>query len=206
MKISCSFLSIQEPIKENIQKLVKTDIDYLHLDIMDGIFVPNKTWNVEDLNFLSGRKPLDIHLMVNDIYSYINQFQLLKPEFITFHYEASHDIMKVVTYLKKLNIKVGLSIKPDTAVDKIIPFLPYLDLVLVMSVNPGSGGQEFIEESVFKINALYNYRKENNLSYLISVDGGINDKTISKVKNADIVVVGSYITSGNYEERIKSLK
>ena len=203
MKISASFLSIKDNLKENINLLTNCDIDYLHLDIMDGKFVPNQTWSIYDIkNVINYDKPLDVHLMVNDVYKYIDEYQILKPEFITFHYEISLDILDIINYIKKYNIKVGLSIKPSTKIEEIIPYLPYLDLVLVMSVEPGFGGQSFIMECIEKIKKL----KELKSNYLISVDGGINDQTISLVKDADIVVVGSYITSGNYLKNIEKLK
>ena len=203
MKISASFLSIKDNLKENIDLLTKCDIDYLHLDIMDGIFVKNKTWDISEIkNLINYNKPLDVHLMVKDVYKYVDEYQELNPEFITFHYEVDLDIMDIINYIKKYNIKVGLSIKPNTKVDEIIPYLPYLDLVLVMSVEPGEGGQKFIINSVDKIKKL----KELKGDYLIEVDGGINDSTISLVKDVDIAVIGSYITSGNYEEKIKNIK
>ena len=196
MKISASFLTIDNI--DNVNKLVKCDIDYLHLDIMDGIFVDNKNEVLEVPHI----KPLDIHLMVSDVYKYIDKYKTLNPLYITFHYETGVDILSVINYIKKFNIKVGLSIKPSTKVEEIIPYLPYLDLVLVMSVEPGKGGQSFIMNSIDKIKKL----KELKGDYVIEVDGGINDNTIKYVSDADIVVVGSYITSGNYEERIKNLK
>ncbi len=196
MKISASFLTIDNI--DNVNKLVDCDIDYLHLDIMDGIFVNNKN---EVIN-ITNKKPLDVHLMVNDVYKYIDIYKNLNPLFITFHYEAVTDVLEVINYIKKFNIKVGLSIKPSTKVEEIIPYLPYLDLVLVMSVEPGQGGQSFIMDTVDKIRKL----KELKGNYLIEVDGGINDNTINLINDADIIVVGSYITSGNYEERIKNLK
>ena len=203
MKISASFLSIKDNLKENIDLLTKCDIDYIHLDIMDGIFVKNKTWDISEIkNLINYNKPLDVHLMVSDVYKYVDEYKDLNPEFITFHYEVDLDIMDIINYIKKYNIKVGLSIKPNTKVDEIIPYLPYLDLILVMSVEPGEGGQKFIIDSVDKIKKL----KELKGDYLIEVDGGINDSTISLVKDVDIAVIGSYITSGNYEEKIKSIK
>ena len=196
MKISASFLTIDNI--DNVNKLVACDIDYLHLDIMDGVFVDNKNEVVSVTN----KKPLDIHLMVSDVYKYIDTYKKLNPLFITFHYEAVTDVLEAINYIKKFNIKVGLSIKPTTKVEEIIPYLPYLDLVLVMSVEPGYGGQSFIMDTVDKIKKL----KELKGNYLIEVDGGINDNTINLVSDADIVVVGSYITSGDYSERIKKLK
>ena len=203
MKISASFLSIKDNLKENISRLTKTDIDYLHLDIMDGSFVLNKTWDIEQIKgIINYNKPLDIHLMVDDVYKYIDQFQVLNPIYITFHYEINYDIMKVIEYIRQYGIKVGLSIKPETDVEKILPYLPYVDLVLVMSVDPGAGGQTFIASTIDKIKKL----KEIKGDFLIEVDGGINGDTIKLIKDVDVIVVGSYITNGNYEERIKNIK
>lgn len=205
MKIAASFLSIKDNLKENIDKLAKTSIDYLHLDIMDGKFVPNKTWNrLEIEEIISYEKPFDIHFMVEDVYSYVDEFASLKPEFMTFHYETN-DVMEKIMYIKNKGIKVGLSINPDTKIESITPYLPFLDLVLVMSVTPGLGGQKFIEDSISKIDFLNQIRTQYHYSYLIEVDGGINDITIKKVKNVDIAVVGSFITNGNYQENIKKL-
>ena len=203
MKISASFLSIKDNLKENIARLTQTDIDYLHLDIMDGSFVLNKTWDIEQIKgIINYNKPLDIHLMVDDVYKYIDQFQVLNPIYITFHYEINYDIMKVIEYIRQYGIKVGLSIKPETDVEKILPYLPYVDLVLVMSVDPGAGGQTFIASTIDKIKKL----KEIKGDFLIEVDGGINGDTIKLIKDVDVIVVGSYITNGDYEERIKNIK
>lgn len=207
MKLSVSILSIKENLKENIKKLCALKIDYLHLDIMDGKFVPNKTWTINELKPIlpMSSKRFDVHLMVNDLDKYINEYISINPFYITFHIEASCDIKKYINLVKKNNINVGISIKPDTNIDKIIPYLKYVDLVLVMSVNPGFGGQKFIEETSSRIDYLYEYRKENNLKYKIEVDGGVNNVTINKCNKADIVVVGSYITCNDYEESIKNL-
>ena len=207
MKIAASYLSIKDNLKENIDKLANCDIDYLHLDIMDGKFVENKTLEFEELKkVISNKKPLDVHLMVEDVKSYIDLYKALNPYFITFHYEINYDIMSLVMYLKENNIKVGLSINPDTLVESIIPYLPFIDMVLVMSVIPGKGGQKFIDESIQKINKLIELRDNYDYNYLIEVDGGINNETIDLVKNVDIAVIGSYITNGDYEQQIKNIK
>ena len=206
--ISASFLSIKDNIKDNINKLDKTSIDMLHVDIMDGKFVSNSTWVIDEVKYLLSdtKKSKDVHLMVNDVLKYIDDFKVLNPEYITFHYEAVNNHMDIINYIKSLNIKVGLSIKPNTSVDSILPYLDYLDLVLVMSVEPGRGGQSFIESSIDKINYLYELRKKNNYHYTIEVDGGINDETCEYCKNADILVIGSFITNGNYQEQIDKIK
>lgn len=206
--ISASFLDIKEPKCEEVTKLNNLDIDYLHLDVMDGIFVDNKTYSYEEfkdiLKFTT--KPKDIHLMVSDVKKYIDEFSKLKPEFITFHYEAVSEVSSVINYIKNLGIKVGMSIKPSTDISEISKYLDYIDLILVMSVEPGKGGQTFMEESVKKINQLYNLREKEGYKYLIEVDGGINNETIKKCENADIYVVGSYITKQDYIEALKKLR
>lgn len=206
--ISASFLAIKDNIKENINKLDKTSIDMLHVDIMDGIFVSNKTWNINEITDLleHTNKPKDVHLMVSDVKKYIDDFKELKPYIITFHYEAINNIMEMINYIKSFNINVGISIKPNTSIELIKPFLQYIDLVLVMSVEPGMGGQKFIYTSVDKINELYQLREENNYHYLIEVDGGINDITSKLCNKADILVIGSYITNGDYQTQINNIE
>lgn len=207
MKIAASYLSIKDNIEENIIKLTACDIDYLHVDVMDGIFVPSRTIPYEDLKtMINSNKPLDVHLMVKDVKEYIDLYKNLNPSFITFHYETNCDIMSLVMYLKEHNIGVGLAINPDTRVEAIMPYLPFIDMVLVMSVYPGKGGQEFIPTTLDKIKTLKDIKHNYKYSYLIEVDGGINIDTIASVKDVDISVIGSYITNGNYEERLKSIK
>lgn len=208
MKIAASFLDIKEPKCEEVTKLDNLNIDYLHLDVMDGIFVENKTYNYQEfcdiLKYTT--KPKDVHLMVSDVKKYIDEFSKFKPEFITFHYEAASEVNSVINYIKDLGIKAGMSIKPSTNISEIVKYLDCLDLVLVMSVEPGKGGQTFIEESINKIEQLYTLREKENYKYLIEVDGGINDETIKKCSSADICVVGSFITKQDYSEAIKKLR
>lgn len=208
MKISASFLSIKEDLKNNIKKLDNSNIDYLHLDIMDNIFVPNITWHIEEItNLLDDTKSKrDVHLMVKDVISYIDEYSKLNPEFITFHFEAATNVLDIINYIKNKNIKVGLSIKPNTKVEEIVKYLPFIDLVLVMSVEPGFGGQAFIPDSINKIEELYNIRAYNNYNYLIEVDGGINSSNIKDLDKCDIVVVGSFITNNSdYNKAISEL-
>ena len=209
MKISASFLSIKEDLKNNIKKLDNSNIDYLHLDIMDNIFVPNITWSFNEINeLLEGTNKLkDVHLMVKDVIKYIDDYSKLNPEFITFHLEAVDNVLEVINYIKSKNIKVGISIKPNTTVENLLEYLPLIDLVLIMSVEPGFGGQTFIESSLDKIEELYNIRENDSYNYLIEVDGGINSDNIKKLNKCDIAVVGSYITNNNdYNDAIDSLK
>ncbi|MBR3229554.1 MAG: ribulose-phosphate 3-epimerase [Bacilli bacterium] len=200
MKIAGSFLKIQEDI-DKIKELEKR-VDQIHFDIMDGIFTENKTI-IKEINI---EKDIDIHLMVLDIKSYVDKVLKYRPKYITFHLEATDNIIENIDYIKEKNIKVGIAINPETDIEKVYKYLDKIDLVLLMSVKPGKGGQKFIDITE-KLNKLYNYRKENNLSFIIEVDGGINNETIKKVKKADIVVCGSFITdSTNYEGQVKLLK
>ena len=209
MKISASFLSIKEDIKNKIQKLDDSNIDYIHLDIMDNIFVPNITFDFNEMNeLLKDTKHMkDVHLMVKDVKRYIDDYKTLNPEFITFHLEAVDNVKEIIDYIKSFNIKVGISIKPNTKVEELLEYLPLIDLVLIMSVEPGFGGQKFMENSIAKIEKLYDIRKENNYHYLIEIDGGINSDNVNFLNKADILVVGSYITNNdNYEEAINNLR
>lgn len=209
MKISASFLSIKDNLKNSIVKLDHSAIDYLHLDIMDNKFVPNITWSFDEIKELldETNKPKDVHLMVEDVIKYVDLYSLLNPEYITFHLEAAENIRYTIEYIKSKKIKVGISIKPNTSVDELLEYLGDIDLVLVMSVEPGFGGQKFIDNSIQKVNKLSSIRKQYNYNYLIEIDGGINDANIQKLDKTDIVVVGSYITnSDNYDEQISRLK
>ena len=202
--ISVSILGIKENKIKNYMKLDNTNCDYIHVDIMDNIFVPNSNEFTENYSF---NKPIDLHLMVEDVDSYIDKYKLLKPTYITFHIEVQQDINYLIKKIKNLNIKVGIAIKPNTDISKIIPYLDEIDLVLIMSVEPGFGGQQFIDNTTKKINEIYELRDLNNYNYIIEVDGGITDQTILKANNTDIKVVGSYITNNsNYQEIIDKIK
>lgn len=204
--LSISILGIKE--KKKIDILNKTKIDYIHLDIMDGKFVLNKTMESSDFKTLlsNNKKPLDIHLMVDDVINYIDVYKEFNPLYITFHLEAVKNPVRVIEYIKKNNIKVGISIKPNTDIDKLRPYLNLVDLVLVMSVEPGYGGQKFMESSIERINKLKEIKEEYDYNYLIEVDGGINNETCKLVNNANILVVGSYITNtDDYERQINKI-
>ena len=211
MKIAASFLSIKNGIKKNVERLDKTTIDYLHVDIMDGKFVPNKTWGFRQVKHILKKKttPKDIHLMVKDVKKYINKYKKIRPEIITFHYEATDEWFEMIRILKHEDIKAGMSIKPNTDISKIMPYLEYLDVVLVMSVEPGKGGQSFIPSSIKKIQELDKIRKEKNYQFAIEVDGGVNDSNFKLLEenNVDTVVVGSYLAKRRtFQKNIDSLR
>lgn len=211
MKVSTSILSIKSNLSDNIKILDKSGTDYIHLDIMDGNFVTNKTWDYSDIKDILKdiSTPVDVHLMVSNLDYYIDNFSKINPNNITFHLEATDNINKYINLIKEKNIKVGLAIKPNTDINLIIPYLEYLDLVLVMSVEPGAGGQKFIDSSCDKIKLLKEIKELYGYNYIIEVDGGINADTVKLVAIAgvDLVVSGSYITnSDDYKERIDTLK
>ena len=205
VKVSASLLSIRDKLKETTIEFNDLDIDYIHLDIMDGIFVPNKSFTYDEIKEIinNTKYPLDVHLMVSDIDSYIYDYIMLNTEFITFHYEALKDI-KTIQKIKSHGIKCGISIKPSTNVEEIFDLLPYIDLVLVMSVEPGKGGQEFMTMALDKIKKLKNKIEKDNLNVLISVDGGRNkNRAIECIESgADILVIGSALTNNDSKSEL----
>lgn len=217
IEVSTSILTVE---KENATKtfydLEVAGTDYYHIDIMDGKFVEKNTEEMmyEYSNIIKqiSNLPLDVHLMVEDIKGNIDRYIPLSPSIITFHYEACRDdeeVIKFINYIKEDNIKPAISIKPGTSIDKIKKFLPMLHMVLIMTVEPGKGGQKLIPETVEKTKELKKYLEENNLDTYIEVDGGVNKETIDMVKEAkiDIAVAGSAIISAeDFKEAINELK
>lgn len=217
MEISTSILSVEkEKCIQTFYNLETAGTDYFHIDVMDGKFVENNTVEVmteycEYLNSITNL-PLDVHLMVEDVMSYIKSFLVFEPRNITIHYEAAknkEELHKWIQYIKDNSSKVGISIKPDTDIKEIFEFLPFIHTVLVMTVEPGKGGQELISETIDKIRQLREYIDDNNFSVDIEADGGINLENIDKIKEAgcDIVVAGTcIINSKNYKETIEKLR
>lgn len=217
IEISTSVLGVN---KENSIKtfydLEVAGTDYYHIDVMDGKFVEQNTEEkmytfTNEIKQMSNI-PLDVHFMVENIKENIDRYLTFKPHIITFHLEACKDkeeVKKHIKYLQENEVKCGISIKPNTKVEEIFEFLPYLHLCLIMTVEPGKGGQKLIPETVEKVRTLKKYIEENNLDTYIEVDGGINPETINAVKEAgaDIIVAGSAIISAeNYKKVIDKLK
>lgn len=208
MKVSASFLSSNNPAVDLV-KLNDTDVDYIHVDIMDGKFVKNKTMPFSEMKniYKYTSKRLDVHLMVKNPRDYIPLYAELNTEYITIHVEVDDDLIGCLEMIKKYSIKAGLSIKPNTKISTLVPYLPFIDLILVMSVEPGEGGQTFIEESESRIKEVRKLLDSYNIPAIINVDGGINDKTVSMCSGADIVTAGSYIIkSDNFQEKVSSLR
>ena len=200
--ISVSFFKEKEKIEELINKIDNTTCDFIHVDIADNIFVPNKSLDDNLLcNILSKtNKPKDVHLMVKDVRKYVDIYKNINPNNITFHVETN-DILNMINYIKALGIKVGLALDLDSDVELLNPYLDKIDLVLLMSVKAGFGGQRFNDKVLDKINYL---RTKTNIK--IEVDGGIDDTNYSKI-NSDIKVVGSFITNNSdYEKQINLLR
>lgn len=203
VEISTSILSVKkDEIIKKIYELETSGTDFFHIDVMDGKFVENNTTDLmllysEYIKQISNI-PLDIHLMVQDIKTYIESYLILKPGIITFHLEACNSKEEVFEYIKLIkenNCKVGISIKPNTNIEKIKDFLPYIHLCLVMTVEPGKGGQKLIDSTMKKIEELKKYITDNNLDTFLEADGGINLNNIEMIKKlgTDIVVSGSAI-------------
>ena len=215
--ISTSLLSVKkEKIIDTVYKLEDANTNYFHIDVMDGEFVENDTHDImlEYCEYLDNitKIPLDIHLMVKDVKNFVDSYLIFNPNIITFHYEACKDkeeVINLINYIKEKGRRVGISVKPGTAVKEILEFLPYVHVVLVMTVEPGKGGQELITSTIEKIKELNSYREEHNLDYEIEADGGIKVENSEKIidAGADILVAGTaIINSKDYAETIKKLR
>lgn len=205
MEISLSILSCNS-IEDAINKINNTNTDYLHLDVMDGVFVPNISYNIEEIKYIinNSNKKIDAHFMVNDPIKYLENIKDYNLEYFTFHVEVDN-VEEIIKKIRENNYKVGLSIKPNTDVNILKEYLDVIDLILIMSVEPGMGGQTFINSTVDRIKEIKKIIGNKNIK--IAVDGGINNNTIKLINDADIAVVGSYITnSTNYQERINILR
>ena len=197
MKVAPSILSvIDENLQSTIEKLNHIGLTYLHLDVMDGVFVPNTTfdWNLVKTIKQNSKLIIDTHLMIDKPEETIDNYLDTESDYLVFHIEATTKTQEIINKVKAKGKKVGISIKPKTPVDEIIPYLDSLDLVLVMSVEPGFGGQKFMEDMLDKVRLLKTLREQKGYKYLIEIDGGINNVTAPLAKEAgcDIVVAGTY--------------
>lgn len=206
--LSANFANIEKDIKivEN-----NTDCEYLHIDVMDGNFVPNISIGqpfIKSLRKISNMK-FDVHLMVEKPERYIEDFKNCGADILTIHYEACVHLHRALEHIKSLGMKAGVSINPSTPVEMLKPVLDITDLVLVMSVNPGFGGQSFINSSIYKIEKLSKWKEKYGYDYIIEVDGGVNENTIKKISSsgAELLVAGSAVFNDKgIENNIKQLK
>ena len=217
IEVSTSILTVEKGNEAEVFfALEKSKTDYFHIDVMDGKFVEKDTYQkmIEYSSYIKriSNLPMDVHLMVEDVETGIEVFSAVEPNIITFHLEAcknKEEVMKNIQAIKEKGSRVGISVKPNTPIEEVYEFLPYIHMCLIMTVEPGKGGQTLITDMIAKIETLKKYVDENKLEIDIEVDGGINLKTASKVKEAgaNILVAGTAILmASDYKVIIDELK
>ncbi|WP_413291588.1 ribulose-phosphate 3-epimerase [Bdellovibrio sp. HCB337] len=202
--LSADFANLERELKD----IATAGADWVHVDVMDGHFVPNLTIGipvVESLKKVSPL-PLDVHLMIEKPERFIEGFIKAGSDYLTIHVESTDKPLEVLRKIRALGAKPGITLRPGTPLDSILPFLNEVDLVLVMTVEPGFGGQSFMMDQVEKMKFLKEERTRRGLKYLIEVDGGVNEKTVGFCKDADVLVAGSYVFRHDYKKAIQTLK
>ncbi|MDC8914011.1 ribulose-phosphate 3-epimerase [Metamycoplasma hyosynoviae] len=210
-KISPSILDVKDNQIDYVNTLIKWGVSNVHYDVMDGEFVPNTALSfelIEQIKVKCSKHIMDIHLMVKDVKRYYEMYKNI-GDILTFHFEAlnKENMNWLILQAKNDNVKIGLALNPDTNIDEVKDHFKHFVLILVMSVFPGKGGQSFIEDSFAKIQAINKYKKENNLQFILQVDGGIKDHNIKSCFDAGInlAVVGSYLVKNFSKETIDKL-
>ena len=198
MLISPSILASDfSRLAEEIKSIETAGADLVHIDVMDGMFVPNITLGAPVVKCLKGKTslPFDVHLMIEEPIRYIDDFAAAGADIITFHIEAAKDVKATIDKIKEAGCKAAVSIKPATAAEAVFPYLDDLYMVLVMTVEPGFGGQSFMPETMTKVKAIREKAEKDNIDLKIQVDGGIDDKTVTQAaeNGADVLVAGSYV-------------
>jgi len=214
IKIAPSILSADfSKLGSEIQDLEKAKADLIHIDVMDGHFVPNITIGPEVIKSLKKHTslPFDVHLMISPVHKYIKNFAEAGADIITIHPESTDNLIETINEIKKFGKKAGVSLNPKTTIEKVLPILNLIDLVLIMSVNPGFGGQKFIKETLEKVKLLRKEIDQKKLAVEIEIDGGINfdNAKIAKKAGVDILVSGTTIfknNEGNIKKNIEILR
>ncbi|KHD88304.1 MAG: ribulose-phosphate 3-epimerase [Bdellovibrio sp. ArHS] len=202
--LSADFANLEKEIKA----VAEAGADWIHVDVMDGRFVPNITIGIPVVKSLKNVSPLplDVHLMIEEPERYVEEFIKAGSDYLTIHIEATQNPAQVLRRIRELGAKAGITLRPRTSLDSVLPLLPLCDLVLVMTVEPGFGGQSFMHDQIEKISKLRHEIQTKNLSCLIEVDGGINAETAKLCHEADVFVAGSFVFSKDYKSAISSLK
>ena len=217
VEISTSILNMKQSAEsETILELEKARTDYIHIDVMDGKFVEKNTYEkmYENASYVKriSNMPLDVHLMIENVEKGITEFSALEPNIITFHLEAcknEDEVFKMINLIKENHCRVGISVKPNTKIEEIYKYLPYIHVCLIMTVEPGKGGQTLLTEMVDKIKTLKQYIEKNNLDIDIEADGGVNLTTCEAVKEAgaNVLVSGvAILMARDYKTIIDDLK